>query len=729
VVSIRWIWVTAFLASLLAPGADRSWVWADPETDAAAVDLLLSDENLSVPDRDEAARRLLQLRTDASLRLIQRRLADFSGRNNQIAVARAIADSQDPSVSLVDALFALLGSDRQLSEAAARGLAAYKSNPAVLNRLITVYVQDRNRPYQARAAVVRRLGAFNDRRAAEALISILTNPESAELHPLAVEALAELAPQPTDLDTDGWIRWWTTTQALSDQEFRQLTRQLRSDAFDRFRREFELLTEESERLLTSLYGLAHPDQRPRLLMQMLRSVSPQARALGAQLVIDDARAARDIPIDAMARLRDMIADSSPLVRRKVADCIRTLNDTESLDRLLARLKIEPDPRARAAQAAALGPINDLRAVTPLLDLLSDDSTSVAAAAAESLRQLGPRLRDADPALARNAAQRLREALDVRAAPGSDLRTSLVGALVPLRQADLLPLFKSLLDRREPATIRIQALKGISELGDRDSADRIAGFLDDPDRGVRLEAVRALGATGAFAYAESLRSRLGEQEADPSVREEAWRVLVRFFPEMSLPQLATWEERLQKAPEQRLPVLLAMRDKLRREGRQDDLAEILQKIAETRLRGLSQPAEAVADYREALDIRLQQQPAKPAFIAKLTEDLLVSLLFARQFEDAIRFASESIVRDRSLGEAVGREIRKEAERLTNANDLQAAQSLISLATAMSPPLAPRYRDELAIIEREVRRRQAERDSGSSVSPDRGAARTAGGTIAR
>src|SRR5690606_18380791 len=85
--------------------------------------------------KDEAARRLLQMTGDTVAQLVRNFLIDPGNRSAQLAVARAIASESATDLTFVDPLFALMGHDRTLTEAAADALAAFNQNLDVLARL------------------------------------------------------------------------------------------------------------------------------------------------------------------------------------------------------------------------------------------------------------------------------------------------------------------------------------------------------------------------------------------------------------------------------------------------------------------------------------------------------------------------------------------------------------------------------------------------------------------
>src|SRR6185295_7847285 len=137
------------------------------------------------------------------------------------AAARALADDPQPDEAMINPLFAAMGSNRALTEAAARALGHYKSNPEVVGRLID-FVQRHPPSEAARVAVVRALARMPDKRAAEFLVTTLSNAdESAGVRDAAADALIELSGAPENgTDVAQWQRWWSQNGPKSDEAFR-----------------------------------------------------------------------------------------------------------------------------------------------------------------------------------------------------------------------------------------------------------------------------------------------------------------------------------------------------------------------------------------------------------------------------------------------------------------------------------------------------------------------------
>ncbi|MBV8780413.1 MAG: HEAT repeat domain-containing protein, partial [Phycisphaerae bacterium] len=552
------------LSATSAPGADPVTTLTDAKG------------NVSQDDRDEAARRLLARHTDEARKILRDTLVspDIGG---ELAVARSLEQDPNPDPAFIDPLFPLL-LNRDLAAAAGRALAGYKGNTTVMTRLIDRATSPRNSPEFSRIAAIRAIGTMPERRAAAALMQLLTSgEESGAIHKAAAEALVEM----TGLEQNGsdptrWNAWWAGQQDRTDSDFRQDINAHQEARLDRLQAHVRSLDTETESILRDQYHAADNDQKTAMALRFLHSTAPEIREIGTRLVNDDVTEGRQPTAAELARLRDMVSDSSPDVRRAVADIITKLNDPESLDVLLVQLQVEPDPRVRGAIATALGPMRDLRAVPTLVKLLNDDSLSTAEDAARALSQAatGPLANDA--ALARTTAEALRNAVLARAkTPGTeDFCASCIEAIAPLHQPQIVQeLADAKLMNSQGKAVRQAMVLAMGELRDPKFADPIVDALNDPDDDVQRQAIASLGMNpAAGAYAQNvgniLRSDSGRKDA---VREEAWRFMASIFPQLKEEQLESWAQQFAGDPARHIVVLQALSDKQKAAGKLEDLA--------------------------------------------------------------------------------------------------------------------------------------------------------------
>lgn len=665
---------------------------------------VLNDENATVDERDEAARRLLSRKSDESKRILLSVLTSVGNRQGQLAVARAIGESSGNDPGFIDPLFAMIGPDRGLTDAAVDALATYKGNRQVLSRLIDL-ANSREQAGAVRIDCIHALGTLDEKRAAQTLMSILTSDEEAAgIRSAAANALAELTGnRQNDLDLQRWQEWWNANADESDAQWREKLLDERSARLSQLQTRYTQLSEEVQNVLTDQYQLVPDLEKPDLLMRYLKADEPVIRALGARLVFDDVISNRSITDEVRQRLRKMVGDSSPAVRLQVAITLRALNDSEALDALLAQLAQETDPNVKAAIARALAPMRDLRVVPELRKVLHDPSYTAASAAAEALSELAPLMLQRDPKMAAAVTDDLKQVLQKSSdSPGSAaLKEAVVQAMASLRQPSLAPVFYKMLTTPEPAGVRRWAIVGLGDLKDSNASDLIINSIDDPDASVRLAAVDALANVGSFENGELLYRRMNQSiEPDATVRDHAWHVLADLLKGAPPQQLSVWADRFSADPAKRIVVLKILAKKQLDNKQLDDLAYTQQNIGECLMK-LTDPADAAGYFRQALDYWAKKNEER--FTAGLTQQLINALLRAHEYTEAIQFGSSLIQADKSQQMTVGPAIRTEAERLRDTGDLQSALVLIDQAKKMDPPLDPRYAHDLDDIASGIRRK--------------------------
>ncbi|HEY0008535.1 MAG TPA: HEAT repeat domain-containing protein, partial [Tepidisphaeraceae bacterium] len=483
--------------------ASPLWVPAQenvPANDTAALSQALIDPNTKPEARDDVARRLL-VRIDPAARTVLRdTLTNAQQPAAQLAAVRALAGFPTADDSLIPALFSLLdpSAPRPVFEAAAEALTAFKTNGEVLNRLLTVAREGRDE--RLRIAAIRAAGTFADKRVPATLIPLIDPAaQPPNIIRAADAALSSLTgTTPGSMSLEQWRRWWEGQSGKSDTQFQADLMAARGLQLDTARTTLTELEGEVARLLSKQYNDAPRDQRPEVLLQLLRSSNGTVRANGCRLAAEAALLGEAQPQSIREQLRLLVGDPVPQVRRGAAGALAVINDSEALTPLLTQLNQEPDSTVRAAIAGALRPIGDVRAVPALLTLLNDPriDTAQAAATALSEEQLGNRIRQTNPDLAEQAADTIWKTLQKRTSPvnNTDLRTDLVRGMTSLRSRAHAPQLTQLLGRgaEQPKVLR-SLLTAVGALRNAELAGAVAAYTDyADDSGVRLAAVRALG---------------------------------------------------------------------------------------------------------------------------------------------------------------------------------------------------------------------------------------------
>jgi len=689
----------------------------------------LSDPATGASERQEAARRIVEFylrRRPEALAVLRDALVNSGNDAAQRCAAWALADDPDanPLPEFVDPLLGMLGPNKASSEAAAEALADYKANPLVLQRL-SEFVGEGNPALEgSRAAAIRAMGKIIEKAAAQRLIQVLRDDAA---DPVISDAAADALGQMTSLgfghDAARWQAWWAQETPLPEGQWQDQQLRRRADAAARLQRQEAELREQIAVLLRTLYRSAPASQKQDFALQYLQNPSAAIRQAGAALVTEDILEGR-VPDPVRVQLRSMVGDSSAEVRMQVAKAVGYINDQGAVDALLAQLAVEGDPDVRAALAAALAPTHDVRAVPALLDLLGDPSLIVAEAAATALadqdmskavRADGP----PDHKLEHKAATALTKALErTTVARSGALRPALASALGSLRDPSLLTVLLELQGAGDPdndARVRRAAVKGLGQMEAPDARAAAAhalvvSSLKDPDVGVRLEAVRAIGNAGTFAQADTLYDLFNKTDEDKEVRAAAWDVLAELFyhPDTPANQLFFFADRLQhdfpNDATRRLEALKALAGKLLAPKEANQLAVVDQDIAEIYLTKLEQPDQAVQYFRSALEERLARS-APEAAVLPLVDQLMEAWMRARNYGEAVQFAQEHGGIDRAkLMDAMGLCVTDEVARLRDAGDIPGALRLIDEVNArLKTPLEGRFGQQLRLLEEQMRPR--------------------------
>jgi HEAT repeat protein len=674
---------------------------------------ILNDRNSTAQQREEAARRLVSRSSKDANEILLRLLTDFSNPQGQMAVARALAWSTSPSASFINPLANLLGSDRDMTAAAAAALAVYKTDEGAREKL-TAFVNNLSQQVGPRVAAILAMGKLVDKRAAGSLIGLMNREnENSLVRDATADALIEM----TGLsrfgrDVQQWNQWWQASQSRSEAGWS--TDLLNKNAA----RASELYNQlqKDQRFIAKMVREEYNDkktpeaEREKKLLGHMQADSEGARLAAVQVIYEEATQFGGARISApvLAALRGMVGNSSTEVRVRVARTLTTANDPGAVDALLAQLSQEKDADVQAAILQALGPSHDLRAVDPLLTRLTDPSFSVARAAAEALRDLAGTLREEqNAALAVQVAIRLRDRLKgTENVSAARLRESIVDAMARLGQRSSLPVFYELLNPgKEPARIRIAALRGLGLIGDHGSANMVVNTLNDSQPGVRLAAAEALLTTATFENAKGIASHLSETvERDPDVRAAIWKVIAALLEKASANEVLVWAEQFKQegdsdpALNRRATALGIAEKKLAATNDPLRLAVVRQNLGETLLK-LNKADEAVEKLREALDYWTNQR-ADEAVINLPRQQLMEALLRSKKYNDAATFATTLIGQNKATTPDMWVKVSHEIKRLRDRRDSDGAMSLIEVVKTI--PWGELYSSQLKLLEDQIRK---------------------------
>jgi HEAT repeat protein len=718
----HWLSITLVAAATAALPPLRTL--AQDATAAAAADLARRElEQLRIALLDPADAHPVRERDEAARRLLERGATDAlydalrSGRSEvQASAARAIAEAKNPPPEFVDLLGLSLTPriDPQLADAASKALVNYRDAPAARARLRD-FIQAANVPPRLRVPAIRALGTLTDKETARFLVETVLNGDLGPgLEDAAADALAEM----TGLteygrDVGQWNRWWRDQRGKSDQQF---LAERRADREGSARQAAERLKAAAEGIARYVQDahirITNPKDREADTLATLNNPVPEFRTAGARLVTVDLQNGQP-GIAVKERLRDLIGDSSPDVRREAAAAIAAVNDSEAAPALLAQLRRERLEPVRAALMKALAPTKQVAAVPVLLDMLNEPAFQVSTAAAETLRELGPEIaknRDLTQTVARALAAVIDRTVGVRGA--DKLRELATDAMVPLKDVGLMQTQFGLLEDRagnSPATrgnaVRALAALNVPDNRKPDIAIRIAPLLQDPDKGVRLEAARALGTVGGQVQAQALYAASGPGERDDAVREAAWKSLSGLFEQFDVQALTTWAyQNFQTAPERKLVAFLALNKKLVPLGAPyaAERAAAQQEIGTLYLNPPIEKPDEALPYLQGAITYYDAAPGSALVSERLQESILNAYLHAKKYKEGVQFATGRIKRNAQNADTMGRVILGEVTRLERVKQYDDALAL--LAEAMNSGIGGTYRERFVELDRDIRGRQ-------------------------
>lgn len=561
----------------------------------------------------EAARLLLEKRTEPARAILADVLRDASQPGARIAVAEAIAEDSPTDKRFVEPLLEMLQGEHQPSrQPAARALAAYE-NASVRGRLSRL-VKNTQTPLEVRLVLIEALQRDASRQTVRDLIDLLRDPSLA-IRDAAAQGLRTLVNLPDfGADVSLWEQWWaenqfkTREQWLADLVDRMAVDRIRLDA------ENEQLRVRLVQAMQDVYNIATKAQRPVLVQTMLSDPVADVRILGASLVDRMIAANDEIPADLRSRIRALLRDEDPRVRREAALLEAELPVETSAAVLLQRLAREDSPLVRAGIITALGRLAAPEAISAVLHSLAKGELEEATPAAEALAKIvaaAPLEDESRNQAALVLVQRYKQAdSDTRAE--EILREALLRAMGALGDSMVTPVLVDALDDKA-GVVRLAAINALLSLRAETAAEHIAPLISDSDRGVRQAAITALARLGGGEYISSILNRTAaEVESDTAVRKQAWEQVLLLAKQASADTLAEVIGWLadNKAPLEQQIEIMRLRTAALRDAQSPALAEALWRHGKTLTRaGRSDEARTV--LQEALTLYRRRGEAASA----------------------------------------------------------------------------------------------------------------------
>ncbi len=666
---------------------------------------IINDNNALITDREEAAVNLINQNTPAATNAAANILRSGNNPRSQSAIARALAQVDNPDPQFIPDLGQMLGENPAMSEAAAKALANYDGHPEVFS-LLQKCADNPAYAVNIRAMAIRAMGSQVQQSVASYLIARATAAnQSPALTNASMDALADMTGIGTyDDNPQLWQAWWNKLNGANPDQFRSTVLATRDHELRLLKlHNAQLALAAQKDLRENLQKLNSKDAET-VLLGYLNDPIPEIRIAGVEqiniLYSNPALFVQEL----RTKLLNMVDDPDPAVRLQVATVLLTVNDKAALPAILKQLDVEKDVRIKAALAKVLGKLEDPSATAALVKMLDDPHPEIVIAAANALSgSLGAALQKSDPKQADQISLHLRKIVDDNAnIPGTEeLRAACVSALAALRDKLSFQTFMRLVQPGEPSEVRQAALVGLGNLGNVDADSVIADRLDDNDRRVRYRAAEALVTTAEPSIANRIFLKL-QNDPDEGVRNMLWNAFQSLYPKMSIDDLVYWASQMKKIDSEKWLVTLqklgdayaAKKDDKGVAGNQEDIALAMVTVKPPNYAG------AITNLRKALAYWRGPGKGDDTKLEGIIAPLLEDQLKAGQYTEATQFAAQQIALNPEYQQIVGPSIKDEADRLST-TDTASARRLIDAALAMKPPLPDKYIGQLQSIESQLK----------------------------
>jgi HEAT repeat protein len=206
---------------------------------------------------------------------------------------------------------------------------------------------------------------------------------------------------------------------------------------------------------------------------------------------------------------DLLHDKDPLIRTGAVRILGLAGKPDAIDALAGATK-DQDQDVRRAAVAALGSIKDPRTVGPLIDALQDSYWFARSEAANALGQ-------------EHDGRAVKPLLDAVTDPDGTVESSAETALLFLSKGPDAPVppddFASRLNDPNPKVVLISAVC-LAMLKDTRAVPVLLKLVASPDLTTRLDAVKGLGEVGDPSVIPTLRQTL----KDPDVNMRGWSII-------------------------------------------------------------------------------------------------------------------------------------------------------------------------------------------------------------
>ncbi len=629
----------------------------------------------------------------------------------QIGVCSAIADFEHPPPTLMFPLLALLGDPRPgLAEVLVPALHRFERTPLIDQLRPIAMDRSENRP--RRLAAIAALGATGDEKAAVTTLVDLLDDTSRSVRVAALAALG-VATGIAHGDAVTAKKWWTAHAALSQADWLRSVNEARSGQIRSLAAEKTELTKRLIAAYRDTYLHTPEAARTKFLQSLLADALPAVRSLGLDLINDLITDRKEINQELRPLIVGTLIDPDPKVRMMAARMVSDLRMTVALVKLTDAAARESSDDVRAAQIAALGRLDDVKAIPTLIERLSDESSLVVGEAAVALGNLARR-GHASAEETELVGKVLRSSFDKTPIDDPDQREKLLLAMANLDTPNLRPLFEREMGPDRRPSIRRAAIAGLASGGDPSVAELVRPLLSSPEPEIRLAVVDALGKCGrTMEDLNDLARHLGtEREPDANIRQRAWDSYLLVLQHLPAQDRFATAERFDLADDKtaqrrRLDILKALKadaavyDPLSA----DQKVELLEQTAAAQLH-LADFVAAAASLEQATG--LLKDPESPRYAA-LAGKCVAALLHGHEDEHAIQRLREltdgelpngEVSDVDSLAKVLRDELRSRISTADAASDYENVLDLLALSTEFIHKVGPGFEQEAEAIRTEA-----------------------------
>ncbi len=510
---------------------------------------ILTSAQSPLETRKIAAGLLIDLNVKDSINELKQLLDESPDTQCKLAIIQAIADRDAPPSVFIDSLIKiLLNGDPDLQRAASQALGRYRSDK-LLQKLINI-AEDVHRPINQRLAAIETLGYTRTKSAVGALIALMDKTGNAGSDSQAITSacavsLYQLTRMNFGTRISKWKKWWKKIKSKSSQQWLET--------------QLDLLIKENRKLMEKLNQTEQEliDTTVELFRLLPQTESDKIKFLHSRLTNNtsaDKMAAlailhtmivqgQSIPAQLRVAVRNLISDEDYKVRLACAKLLQESNDREAISVLVAQLEKESNPIVKQNILIALGNIGDAKLLDRLIEQLNSPLEPVSCGAAQAIAQIyqthkiDKKLRDKTINALLNRYKKLLP-------QHNQLKTELLHTMAIIADKRFLDIFKQAL-QSPIAGLRLDAVRGLTSVGDEKIVDLLLNNLNDTEPGVRAKIASGIAdITSDPRAVEILMSRINPNiEKDIQVRQATWNAILVMIKRWPFEKQLKWARQL------------------------------------------------------------------------------------------------------------------------------------------------------------------------------------------